>query len=165
MIYRFFLIAIIVGMSLFINELYAANQEILGTRAELVRMNESLQRDLENCIDRLHVVSGDAVVSLPILEKKTEAVASWYGEWNDECIGCNDDRVMADGAIFNEEAFTAAANFVPLGTMMSVRYGQREIVVRVSDRMLLDSRIDLSKSAFAALAPLAEGVITVQADW
>jgi rare lipoprotein A len=88
---------------------------------------------------------------------------SFYGE---ECRG----KPMAwKGKPFNPDALTCASWFYPFGTKLRVSCGKRSVVVTVTDRgpakRLLDTRqLDLSAAAFAALAPLAAGVISVHVE-
>jgi rare lipoprotein A len=83
--------------------------------------------------------------------------ASWY-----EC-----GRRTASGERFNPAAMTCAHKSLPFGTRLEVRYHGKTVQVRVSDRgpyVPSDPRrvLDLSQGAFARLAPLGSGVITVQ---
>lgn len=47
-------------------------------------------------------------------------IASWYGEADEECLGCRGDRLMANGERFDEAAMTVAFNRAPLGTRLHV---------------------------------------------
>jgi rare lipoprotein A len=86
--------------------------------------------------------------------------ASWYGE---------DHRgfPMANGERFNPDKFTAASWFFPLGTRVVVTHAGRSVVVEITDRgpakhLVRDGRkIDLSRAAFARLANLDRGLISV----
>lgn len=46
--------------------------------------------------------------------------ASWYGEADDECVGCREDRLMANGERYNEDAMTLAYWNVPLNSEVQV---------------------------------------------
>lgn len=87
--------------------------------------------------------------------------ASFYGK---EHRG----RPMANGAPFDPEAMTAAGWDWPLGTRLLVTHGERSVVVLLTDRgpaRKLRARgrvLDLSRAAFARLAPLSAGVIEVR---
>ena len=86
--------------------------------------------------------------------------ASWYGE---DFRG----RRTASGTRFDPDAMTCAHKSLPFGTRLEVRYQGRSVVVTVSDRgpyVPSDPRrvLDLSEAAFARLAPVGAGVITVE---
>ena len=87
------------------------------------------------------------------------ATASWYGE---ESLG-----PMANGRPFDPSALTCASWFYPFGTRLQVIHGTNSVVVTVTDRgpakrLVRKGRvIDLSRAAFARLAPLSKGVIPV----
>jgi rare lipoprotein A (peptidoglycan hydrolase) len=69
---------------------------------------------------------------------------------------------MADGTPFNPDDPTiAASNYWPLGTRLLVCHGDRCIEVCVRDRGGFRHALDLSRAAFALLAPLSTGVIDV----
>ena len=89
--------------------------------------------------------------------------ASWYGESDAECIGCRADRLMANGELYDEDAYTAAANWLPINSFEVLRYGPRTVIVRITDRMVSNTYIDLSKAAFLALEEdLSKGIITIE---
>lgn len=83
--------------------------------------------------------------------------ASWYGE---RFAG----RKTASGERFNPQAMTTAHKTLPFGTDLEVcRQGQC-VEVRVTDRgpaSWTGRDLDLSRAAFAALAPLSAGVVSV----
>jgi rare lipoprotein A len=87
--------------------------------------------------------------------------ASWYG---DKFHG----RRTASGEVFNQNALTAAHPSWAFGSRVKVtELGMgRTIIVRINDRSPgHDGRvIDLSKGAFARLAPLDRGLIDVRID-
>lgn len=89
-------------------------------------------------------------------------IASWYGE---ECQG----RTMANGQPFDWHQHTCAHWNFAFGTKLRVtckRTG-RSVIVTVTDRgpaKRLHREIDLSKSAFAAIADVEEGLIEVSID-
>lgn len=83
--------------------------------------------------------------------------ASWYGE-------AHHGRLMANGKPFNMHALTAASNMLPLGARARVTAGKRSVVVRITDRGGFGKYgriIDLSKAAFAKLAPTGQGIVWV----
>jgi rare lipoprotein A (peptidoglycan hydrolase) len=59
--------------------------------------------------------------------------------------------------------YYAASRTLPCGAHVLVSYGGRSVIVTILDRGPNSSRLalDLSRSAFAALAPLSEGVIDI----
>ncbi len=85
-------------------------------------------------------------------------IATWYGGSD----GYDSDDTMADGSLFNPDDPTiAAANAWPLGAWLAVCHDGRCIHVRVCDRGSFSNAVDLSRGAFAQLAPLSSGVIDV----
>lgn len=86
--------------------------------------------------------------------------ASWYG---DELKG----RPMANGRPFNPDQLTCASWYYPFGTRLWVSAGRRSVIVTVTDRgpaaeLVRRGRIiDLSRAAFARLAPLSQGLVRV----
>ena len=100
--------------------------------------------------------------SRPAMRQAWVGLASWCGG------GERLHRYAAGGRRFNPEAVEAAMWDVPLGSLVSVtnRDTGRSIVVRVTDRgprrRLRKRRvIDLTRGAFAQLAPLRQGLIPV----
>jgi rare lipoprotein A len=83
--------------------------------------------------------------------------ASWYGE-------AHHGRLMANGRPFDMHALTAASNSLPLGTRAQVTAGRRSVVVTITDTGGFGRYgriIDLSKAAFARLAPTGQGIVEV----
>jgi len=74
---------------------------------------------------------------------------------------------MANGQRFNPDKLTAASWFFDFGTMVVVTHANRSVVVEITDRgpakrLLNEGRkIDLSRAAFAKLAPADLGLIDV----
>jgi rare lipoprotein A (peptidoglycan hydrolase) len=88
----------------------------------------------------------------------TRGVATWYGGVDGFDLGDG----MADGTPFNpDDPMIAAGNRWPLGTRLMVCHGERCIPVCVRDRGGFGHAVDLSRAAFALLAPLSSGVIDV----
>jgi len=88
----------------------------------------------------------------------TRGIATWYGGID----GYGPEDTMADGTPFNPDDSTiAASNQWPLGTRLMVCHGERCIPVCVRDRGSFGHAVDLSRAAFALLAPLSSGVIEV----
>ena len=65
----------------------------------------------------------------------------------------------------NTSGYYAASRTLPCGTQVSVRSGDKYVIVTIEDRgPYVSGRIlDLSKSAFRVLAPIGSGVINVTA--
>jgi len=85
--------------------------------------------------------------------------ASFYG-------AAHHGKLMANGRPFNMNAMTAASWAYPLGTVVKVRSQRtgKEIRVTIADRgpaKRLGRVIDLSRAAFAKLAPLTSGLTKV----
>lgn len=85
-------------------------------------------------------------------------VASWYGEWFR-------GRTTSCGELYDPDALTAAHRSLPCGTKLRVEHGGRSVEVEVNDRgpYVRGRHIDLSRAAFARLAPLGEGLLDVRA--
>ena len=90
---------------------------------------------------------------LPEVAEARPASATYYGP------GFH-GRKMANGKRFNQNGLTAAHPSLRLGTRIKVRYRNRSVVVRVTDRCRCS--LDLSKAAFRRLAPLSKGRIRVR---
>lgn len=83
--------------------------------------------------------------------------ASFYAE-------AHHGKTMANGRAFNMHAMTAASNSLPLGSRANVVSGKRSVEVKITDTGGFGKYgriIDLSKAAFAKLAPTSKGVIRV----
>lgn len=76
-------------------------------------------------------------------------------------------RKTASGAVFNQNAMTAAMmGRKHFGERWRVTYGKRSVVVTVNDTgdfAKYGRGMDLSRGAFAKLAPISKGVIPVKA--
>ena len=83
--------------------------------------------------------------------------ASWYGE---RFAG----RKTASGERFNPQAMTTAHKSLPFGTDLEVCRKGQCVEVRVTDRgpFTPGRSLDLSRAAFAELAPTSKGVINVE---
>ena len=85
--------------------------------------------------------------------------ATWYGN---QFHG----RLTASGERFNQHAMTCASNQHQLGTQLKVTNtaNGKSVVCRVNDRGRLGKGVvvDLSKGAFAKIAPLSQGKIKVK---
>lgn len=86
-------------------------------------------------------------------------VASWYGE---RYRG----RPTASGEIYNPDKFTAAHRTLPFGTIVRCTYQNKSVVVKITDRgpFVKGRIIDLSKAAFAKLAPTSRGLIKIKLE-
>ncbi|WP_203330458.1 septal ring lytic transglycosylase RlpA family protein [Rhodovastum atsumiense] len=85
-------------------------------------------------------------------------MASWYGgpEWH--------GRRTSSGAIYDQNALTAAHATLPIGTRVRVALAgaKRDVVVTINDRPGTRTRIiDLSRGAAQALGILDRGVARV----
>lgn len=83
--------------------------------------------------------------------------ASFYAE-------AHHGKTMANGRPFNMHAMTAASNTLPLGSNARVTAGKRSVVVKITDTggfWKYGRIIDLSKAAFAKLAPTRQGIAVV----
>lgn len=86
--------------------------------------------------------------------------AAWYGERHR-------GLPMANGQRFNPNKLTAASWCFDLGTKVMVTHADRSVVVEITDRgpskrlVKQGRKIDLSRAAFAKLAPPIVGLIDV----
>lgn len=90
-------------------------------------------------------------------EPAATGVASWYGE------GYRGKR-MANGRRYNPDLLTCATWEWPIGAWLEVEHAGKRVLVQVTDRgpaLTLGRLIDLSQAAFAKLADLKRGVLTV----
>lgn len=88
------------------------------------------------------------------------AVASFYADY---FVG----RHTSTGAVFTQQNYTCATNAFPLGTRLrlSTLDGRHSVIVVNNDRPAAwNTRIDLSKAAFAALYPLGRGTGQVKIE-
>ena len=105
------------------------------------------------------------VLDKDVLVKEIIGLASWYGESQEECVGCRADKITACGERFDEKAFTLAHNELPCNTLVRIYSGENTVIARVTDTGgfgRYKRLADLSKATFAALAPLEEGIINVR---
>jgi rare lipoprotein A len=91
-------------------------------------------------------------------------VCSWYSQ-NDPGINI----YTANGEIFNDEAMTGAKWDVPFGTILKIVNidNGKFVLIRINDRgpaRKLHRVVDLSKGAFAKIADLKLGLITVKVE-
>lgn len=94
-----------------------------------------------------------------------QLIASWYDERSlkDEGTWKRTQGVMSNGRRFDENADTCATRIFPLDTVLLIRRGTLSCRVVVTDRTAkkYGSRIDLSRSAFAKIADLRDGIVEV----
>jgi rare lipoprotein A len=87
--------------------------------------------------------------------------ATWYGDRER-------GKLMANGHPFNPDALTAASWNYPLGSKIKVVYGNKSVLVEVTDRggarafLQFGKVVDLSRAAFASLEKPAAGSIRVK---
>jgi rare lipoprotein A len=101
----------------------------------------------------------------PTTAKADQCKASWYGE-------SYRGKPMANGEQFDPDRRTCASWYWPLGTVLRVTHRNvhgivRSVFVTVTDRgpdKRLGRKLDLSRAAFAILAPLEAGVINVNVE-
>jgi len=90
------------------------------------------------------------------LPPPTPMRATWYGE---RYAG----RPTASGILYDPDAMVAAHRSLPLGAVLAVTANGRSVRVRIIDRSHQPEHLlDLSRAAFAALAPLERGVVAVR---
>ena len=101
-----------------------------------------------------HIVLITLLLSTPAIAN----YATWYGnQFN--------GRLTASGERFNQHAMTCASNKHKFGTQLKVTNtaNGKSVVCRVNDRGKLGKGVvvDLSKGAFAKIAPLSQGKVKV----
>lgn len=94
------------------------------------------------------------------LEGQVESVATWYGEpYHGRFMACQ----PAERYDMNDPTITAST-WYPCNTWLRVCHEGRCIEVVVRDTGLFSHAVDLSRAAFAELAPLGAGVISVTVE-
>ncbi len=96
--------------------------------------------------------------------------ASWYGVTGDTTDPWK-HTTTANGESFNEKAMTAASWKFPIGSHVKVTNlkNGKSVIVRINDRgpskhLFNKGRIiDLTRSSFARIADLRDGIITIEA--
>ena len=100
-----------------------------------------------------------ALIALLLATPAIASYATWYGN---QFHG----RLTASGERFNQHAMTCASNKHKFGTQLKVTNtaNGKSVVCRVNDRGRLGKGVvvDLSKGAFAKIAPLSQGKIKVK---
>ncbi|GIF65274.1 hypothetical protein Ais01nite_33090 [Asanoa ishikariensis] len=80
----------------------------------------------------------------------------------------DEGQTTANGEAFNPDALTAAHKTLPFNTRVRVTNPSngKSVVVRINDRgpFVSGRCIDLSRAAFAAIASLSQGELTVKYD-
>ena len=111
------------------------------------------------------LATGVTSADLPLPSVPERGVACWYGE-------THRGKTMANGQKFDPDRYTAASWTYPLGSRVRVTLENadqpaRTLTVTITDRgparkWVEQGRIiDLSKAAFAQLAPVEKGLIPV----
>jgi rare lipoprotein A len=100
-----------------------------------------------------------AVMLFSIFYSQTTGKASYYGKQHH-------GKKTASGEVFNMWSMTCASNKYPLGTRLKVTNPENDksVEVKVTDRGGFGKYgriLDLSKGAFAEIASVSKGVITV----
>lgn len=101
---------------------------------------------------------------LPAITQPKKVLSLKASYYVNNCCG-KDVCITANGEVYDDSQLTAACNLVPLGTILKVQHKEKEIQVRVNDRISKkygSSRIDLSKGAFAKLGNLEAGLLNVK---
>ena len=110
-------------------------------------------------IHNLVVMKHIALITLLLSTPAIANYATWYGnQFN--------GRLTASGERFTQHAMTCASNKHKLGTQLKVTNtaNGKSVVCRVNDRGKLGKGVvvDLSKGAFAKIAPLEQGRVKVK---
>lgn len=109
------------------------------------------------------MIAAAGLIALPALSAgtanfanaSTGSTVSWYGP------GFH-GKLTASGERFNQNAMTCASNSHKMGTMLKVtnRANGKSVVCKVNDTGGFSKygiKLDLSKAAFATIAPLGQG--------
>ncbi len=102
--------------------------------------------------------------SLLVVEKKVDTLFGIASYYSDKFIG----RKTANGEIFSQEKMTAACNFVPLGTWVSITNlrNNRVVEVKINDRLHPKNKriVDLTFLAAKRLGFIRAGLTPVQVE-
>ena len=100
-----------------------------------------------------------ALIALLLSTPAIANYATWYGNQSH-------GRLTASGERFNQHAMTCASNKHKLGTRLKVTNtaNGKSVICRVNDTGKLGKGVvvDLSKGAFAKIAPLSQGKVKVK---
>jgi len=113
------------------------------------------------------MVKGGSIM-MSLLLSTALVVCSWYGPGFD-------GNVAASGEVYDQDAMTTAHYDLPFGTVVELEHDGNRVIVEVNDRgpycfdALRSGHLqrhptrdfDLSRAAFAELAPLDAGIIDV----
>jgi rare lipoprotein A (peptidoglycan hydrolase) len=107
----------------------------------------------------------------PARAEEIKLKASWYSIKSliKEGTYKKSKGVMANGKRFNENHFTCANRLYPLGSLLritAIKSG-KSVIVKTTDRIgrrFANTRIDLSKGAFAQIANCREGLISCRVE-
>lgn len=117
---------------------------MLGANIIGNRINRNLERQV-GLLEEQKIYLQEQIEILNEMQKPTEepkeevnlqswkGTASYYSE--DGCVGCRDDRLMANGQRFDENAMTLAFNWLPLNTEVVVKnvVNNKGVVAKVTD--------------------------------
>jgi len=142
---------------------------ILQASLYLIKVNEKFISPLP---DNSGTVENRDSRSLPLSNSSPEpryyyGKASWYGQ--EYCDKHNPKCIMANGARFEENKFTAACSKKhQLGEKLLVSYKENSVEVVCTDRGSFKEKygrdLDLSKAAFNSLAPISKGILKVRIE-
>jgi len=142
---------------------------ILQASLYLIKVNEKLISSLP---DSSGTTENRDSRSLPSSNSSPEpryyyGKASWYGQ--EYCDKHNPKCIMANGARFEEDKFTAACSKkYQLGKRLLVSYKENSVEVVCTDRGSFKEKygrvLDLSKAAFNSLAPTSKGILKVRIE-
>ena|SRR3990167_3748879 len=135
------------------------------------------RKNLAFCLSRhlarqgvfLLLLSISSCIPQPVFSEPINLKASWYSISSLKREGTfkTSKGVMANGRIFDENAYTSASCDFQLGDVLLVRRGNKTVVVTVTDRTnkrFKGKRIDLSKRAFSEISDLELGLVEVQVE-
>lgn len=145
---------LLAGISAKIKAIVAAQRRARArARKAAVRANKRVGRTITAVVATVDTYPGQGFLTAydnarryAATGAKENGEASWYGnEFN--------GRPSASGEMFNEDDFTAAHRTLPFGTYLAVLYGDRGVIVRITDRgpFVAGRFLDLSKRAAAEL--------------
>lgn len=103
-----------------------------------------------------------AIMLFSLFFSQQTGKASWYGN-------AHHGKRTASGEVFDMNGLTAASNIHPLGTKLRVTNvkNNKSVEIRITDRggfSKYGRLLDLSKGAFAQIASVKQGLITVMVE-
>lgn len=88
---------------------------------ELIVQKEELEGDIKWLKRELELQEDKHQEEMNKLKpRRWKGMASWYGDVDEECEGCREDRRMSNGRVFDETKNTIAFNWLSLNSIVRV---------------------------------------------